>query len=166
MRCFHKCLGISYKDHIIYEVMKTKSEIPLGYMKTSWQQLKRCKLRWYGHIPLSSGLAKTILQGAVHGGRPKKCWEDNINEWAGLDFNTILQKAEDREESKKLVDTSPMVPQRSPRLWDRWDKRHCWSKVKISNHLKYRYTLVYELKTFSEICPHQNTQTKTSFLWN
>ena len=37
-----------------------------------------------------SGLAKTILQGTVKGGRrqgrQKKRLEDNIREWTGLDF--------------------------------------------------------------------------------
>ena len=44
--------------------------------------VKRRKLQWYGHVFSSSGLAKTILQGTVEGGkregRQKKRWEDNI----------------------------------------------------------------------------------------
>ena len=31
--------------------------------------VKRRKLQWYGHVSSSSGLAKTILQGTVTGGR-------------------------------------------------------------------------------------------------
>ena len=31
--------------------------------------VKRRKLQWYGHVSRSSGLAKTILQGTVKGGR-------------------------------------------------------------------------------------------------
>ena len=31
--------------------------------------VKRGKLQWYGHVSRSSGLAKTILQGTVKGGR-------------------------------------------------------------------------------------------------
>ena len=30
--------------------------------------VKKRKLQWYGPVPLSSGLAKTILQGTVKGG--------------------------------------------------------------------------------------------------
>ena len=33
--------------------------------------VKRPKLQWYGHVSSSSGLAKTILQGIVKGGRDK-----------------------------------------------------------------------------------------------
>ena len=52
--------------------------------------VKRRKLQWYGHVSPSSGLAKTILQGTVKGGRrqgrERKKWEDNIREWTGLEF--------------------------------------------------------------------------------
>ena len=31
--------------------------------------VKKRKLKWFGHVSRSAGLAKTILQGTVHGGR-------------------------------------------------------------------------------------------------
>ena len=69
------------------------------------------------HVTLSSGLAKTILQGTVQGGRrrgrQRKRWEDNIKEWTGLEWNIILWKAQNHEEWKKLVVISTVVPQRS-----------------------------------------------------
>ena len=82
---------------------------------------------WTGHDhldwPRSSGLAKTILQGTVQGGRrrgrQRKRWEDNIKEWTGLPWNITLRKAENREEWRKLVVKSTVVPQRSARLRDR-----------------------------------------------
>ena len=85
--------------------------------------VKRRKLKWYGHVTRSSGLAKTILQGTVQGGRrrgrQRKRWEDNIKEWTGLPWNITLRKAENREEWRKLVVKSTVVPQRSARLRDR-----------------------------------------------
>ena len=42
-------------------------------------------------------------------------WEDNIKEWTGLEWNIILRKAKNREEWRKLVVKSPVVPQRSAR---------------------------------------------------
>ena len=52
--------------------------------------VKRRKLQWYGHVSRSSGLAKTILQGTVKGGRRQgrhwKRWEDNITKWTSLEF--------------------------------------------------------------------------------
>ena len=80
-------------------------------------------LKWYGHVTGSSGLAKTILQGTLQGGRrrgrQRKRWEDNIKEWTGLEWNIILRKVENREEWRKLVVKSTVVPQRSAWLRDR-----------------------------------------------
>ena len=91
--------------------------------------VKKQKLRSYGHISRSSGMAKTILPGTVKAarrtGRQKKRWEDNIKEWTGLGFGDSLRAAEDREGWKGIVATSSVVPRRPPRLryWDemRWD---------------------------------------------
>ena len=44
---------------------------------------------------------------------------DNIKEWTGLEWNIMLRKAENREEWRKLVVKSTVVPQRSARLRDR-----------------------------------------------
>ena len=65
--------------------------------------VKKRKLRWVGHASMSSGLAKTILQGTVNGkrrGRQKKRWEDNIKEWTGMDFVSSTRAAEDRTKWK------------------------------------------------------------------
>ena len=76
-----------------------------------------------GKTALKSRLAKTVLQGTVQGGRrrgrQRKRWEDNIKRWTGLEWNIILRKAENREEWRKLVVKSTVVPQRSARLRDR-----------------------------------------------
>ena len=83
----------------------------------------RRKLQWYGHVSRSSGLAKTILQGTVKGGRrqsrQKKRWEDNTREWTGLEFAKSQRAVENREEWRKLVAKSSEVPQRALRLRDR-----------------------------------------------
>ena len=62
-----------------------------------------------------SGLAKTILQGTVRGGRRqgrlKKRWEDNMRKWTGLEFAKESQRAEEhREKWRKLVVKSSVVP--------------------------------------------------------
>ena len=48
----------------------------------------------------SAGLAKTILQGTVQGGRirgrQKKRWENNISEWTGLKFCEALRESENK----------------------------------------------------------------------
>ena len=68
--------------------------------------VKRRKLQWYGHVSRSSGLAKTIMQGTVKGGRrqhrQRKWWEDNIREWAGLDFTKSQRAVENREKMEEI----------------------------------------------------------------
>ena len=67
--------------------------------------VKRRKLQWYGHVSRSSGLAKTILQGTLKGGRrqsgQRKRWEDNIREWTGLEFAKSQRAVENREKMEK-----------------------------------------------------------------
>ena len=64
-------------------------------------------MKWHGHVSRSTGLAKTILQGTVKGGRrqgrQKKRWEDNIREWAGPEFVKSQRAVENREKWRKLA---------------------------------------------------------------
>ena len=68
-RCFRKLLGISYSDHITNEEVKARIGNALGPYEDLLTSVKRRKLKWYGHVTRSSGLAKAILQGTVQGGR-------------------------------------------------------------------------------------------------
>ena len=68
MRRFRKLLGISYRDHKTNEKVKARLGNAFGQYKESLTSVKRYKLKWYGHVTRSSGLAKTILQGTVQGG--------------------------------------------------------------------------------------------------
>ena len=122
MRCYRKILHISYKDHVINEVVCAKIQQAIGPHEDLLTTAKRCKLQWYGHVPLSSGLARTVLQGTVKGGRrqgrQRKRWEDNIRQWTGLEFSKSQRAAENREKWRKLVAKSSVVPQRPSRLRD------------------------------------------------
>ena len=69
MRCFRKLLGISYRDHITNADVKARIGNAIGPYEDLLTAVKRRKLKWYGHVTRSSGLAKTILQGTVQGGR-------------------------------------------------------------------------------------------------
>ena len=84
--------------------------------------VKRRKLQWYGHVSRSSGLAKTILEGTVKGGRrqgrQRKRWEDRIREWTVLELGKSQRAVESREKWRKLVAKSSVVPQQPPRLRD------------------------------------------------
>ena len=84
MRCYRKILHISYKDYVTNEEVRAKIQQAIGPHEDLLTIVKRRKLQWYGHVSRSSGLAKTILQGTVNGGRrqggQRKRWEDNIRE--------------------------------------------------------------------------------------
>ena len=81
MWCYRKILRISYKDRVTNEKVRAKMRQAIGPHE-DLTIIKRRKLQWYGHVSRSSGLAKTILQGTVKGGRrqgrQRKRWEDNI----------------------------------------------------------------------------------------
>ena len=89
IRCYRKILQISYKDHVTNEEVSAKIQRAIGPHEDLLTIVKRRKLQWYGHVSRSIGLAKTILQGTVKGGRSlgrqRKRWEDNIREWTGLE---------------------------------------------------------------------------------
>ena len=82
-RCYRKILHISYTDHVTNEEVRAKTQQAIGPHEDLLTIVKRRKLQWYGHVSRSSGLAKTILQGTVKGGRrqgrQRKRWEDNIS---------------------------------------------------------------------------------------
>ena len=120
MRCYRKILHISYKDHVTNEEVRAKIQQAIGPHEDLLTIVKRRKLQWYGHASCSSGLAKTILQGTVKGGRragrQRKRWEDNFREWTGLEFAKSQRAVESRERWRKVVEKSSVVPQRPSRL--------------------------------------------------
>ena len=122
MRCYRKILRILYKDHVTNEEVRAKVRQAIGPHEDLLIIVKRRKLQRYGHVSRSSGLAKTILQGTVKGGRrqgrQRKRWEDNNREWTGLEFGKSQRAVENREKWRKLVAESAVVPQRPSRLRD------------------------------------------------
>ena len=84
MRCYRKILRISYKNHGTNEEVRAKIQQAIRPREDLLTTVDRRKLQWYGHVSRSSGLAKTILQRTVKGGRrqgrQKKSWEDKIRE--------------------------------------------------------------------------------------
>ena len=85
VRCHKRLLNISYKDHATNDEVRNRTQNATGMHDDLRTMVKKRKLRWYGHISRSSGMAKTILQGTMKGarrsGRQKKRWKDNIQEW-------------------------------------------------------------------------------------
>ena len=116
MRCYRRLLNILYKDHVPNEEVCRKIQAAIGEYDELLTLVKKRKLRWFGHVSSSSGLAKTILQDTVKGkrkrGTQKKRWEDNIKEWTGMDFASSIRAAENRTRWKGIVAISSMVLRR------------------------------------------------------
>ena len=98
MICYRKTLRISYKDHVTNEEARAKIQQAIGPHEDLLTTVKRRKRQWYGHVFRSSGLAKTILQGTVKGGRrqgrQRNRLEDNIRKWTGLEFGKFQRAVE------------------------------------------------------------------------
>ena len=65
MRRFSRLHGISYREHIMNEEVRSRIRQVTGPYKELLTTVKQRKLQWCGHITRSSGLAKTFLQGTV-----------------------------------------------------------------------------------------------------
>ena len=108
-----------YKDHVTNEEVRRKIQAAIGEYDELLTLVRKRKLRWFGHVSRSSGLAKTILQGTVKGKRKRgrqKRWEDNIKEWTGMDFASSTRAAENRSSWKGIVANSSVVPRRPPNV--------------------------------------------------
>ena len=123
MRCYRKILRISCKDHVTNEEVQAKIQQATGPHEDLLTVVKRHKLQWYGQVSCSSGLAKTILQGTVKGGRrqdrQRKRLENNIREWTGMEFAKSKRVVKNREKWRKLVVKSCVVPQQPSQLRER-----------------------------------------------
>ena len=103
MECYRKIQSISYKDHVPNEEVCAKIQQAIGPHEKLLTIVKRRKLKRYGRVSRSSGLAKTILQATVKGGRrqgrQKKGLEDNIRDWTGLEFAKSQRATENGEKN-------------------------------------------------------------------
>ena len=120
MRCFRKILNISYTEHVTNEAVRKKITDVIGPYEDLLTSIKKKKLRWYGHVARSGGLAKTIMQGTVQGGRKrgrqKKRWEDDIKEWTGLSFIDSQRAAQDRDKWREIVFSPRWCPNDPSRI--------------------------------------------------
>ena len=72
MRCFRKLFGISYRDQITKDAIRDRIRQAIGPYDDILTTVKKRKLKWFGHVSRSSGLAKTILQGTRQEGADKR----------------------------------------------------------------------------------------------
>ena len=118
MRFYRRHLNIFYKDHVTNEEVRSRIQNVTGVHDDLLTMIKKRKLRWYGHISRSSGMARQFCRGQWNERRQKKRREYNIKEWTRMEFGDSLRTTEDRERWKGTAATSSVVPRRPSRLRD------------------------------------------------
>ena len=139
MRCFRRPLNISYKNHMTNEEVRNRIQNATGVHDDLLSMAKKRKLRWYGHISRSSGMAKTILQGTVKEReedrrRNRKITFKNWQEWS----------LENPWEQQKTVKDGKvfLVPRRPSKLRD-WKELRWVTVINVQNRPNDEYTTWY-----------------------
>ena len=104
--CYRKILHISYKDHVTNEEIRAKIQQAIGRHEDLLTMVKRRKLQWYGYVSRSSGLAKTILQGTVKGGKKTRQTEEEVGrQHQGMDRPGVRQVPKGSGKQGKMEET-------------------------------------------------------------
>ena len=124
-RCYRKILRIPYTAHRTNESVWAEITEKGGPQEHLLVTIKRRKMRWFGHVNRSNGLAKLIMQGSVEGrrsrGRPRMSWLDNIRVWTGKTTEEIHCLSKNRKAWKHIsfMSASYTATPRSTRSRDR-----------------------------------------------
>ena len=99
-------LRILYKNYVTNEEVRAKILQAIGPHENHLTTVKRRKLQWYGHVSRSSGLAKTILQGTVKGGKKTRQSEEDVGrQHQQMDGLGVRQVPEGSREQGKMDET-------------------------------------------------------------
>ena len=117
-KCTRKVLYISYLEHKTNDWVRSKINSRVGPQEPLLTTVKTRKLAWFGHVTRQDSLSKTILQGTLEGGRRRgrrrKCWMDNVKEWAPLPMSELLTRAFCRKDRKRTSAESFLMSHRQP----------------------------------------------------
>ena len=98
MRCYHKILNISYKDHVTNEEVLAKIQEATGPHE-DLTIVKGCKLQWYGHVSRSSA------RHSERGKKTRQTEEEVGRQHQGTDRPGVRQVTEGSEEQGKMENT-------------------------------------------------------------
>ena len=88
MRYYRRLLNISYKDHVTNEKVRRKIQAVIGEYDELLALVKKRKLRWFGHVSRSSGLANPI----GYNERKKRQTEEEVGrQYQRVDRNGLCQ---------------------------------------------------------------------------
>ena len=106
MRRYRRLLYISYKDHATSVKVRRKIQAASDDFDKLMTLVKKRKLRWFAHVSMSSGLAKTILQGTLKDKRrgiQKRRWGDNLKVEEACTLASSIRAAETVQGGKGLL---------------------------------------------------------------
>ena len=117
MNCYRRLLNISYKDHVTNEEVRRKIQAAIGEYDELLTLVKKRKLRWFGHISRSSGLAKTRKkEKEADRRRGGKTISKSGQEWT---LPPQLGQLKTGQDGKGLLRIYLWCPDDLPSLWDR-----------------------------------------------
>ena len=96
MLCLRKIGNVKWSDRVsndrVLEKLKTK--------RTLLSDIKKRKLRYFGHVKRSNNILTTVVEGKLEGrrprGRPRNTWMTDVREWTGLPASACTSRAADR----------------------------------------------------------------------
>ena len=84
--------AISYKDLVSNEEVRRMIQTAIGEYDELLTLVKKRKLRWFGHVSRSSGLAKTISLGHSEREKKKRQAEEEVGrQYQRVDRNRLCQ---------------------------------------------------------------------------
>ena len=104
MKCYRKILRISWTEKVSNERVLAR----IGRKTPNLlQNIRKLKLKYFGHIKRHNTLERHILEARVEGkrgrGRPTRRWEEDIAEWLDMTTTKAGRMAEDRALFRELV---------------------------------------------------------------
>ena len=110
MWTYRRLLRVSWRQHKtnawILEQLRTKPMLV--------KQMRKRKMKHFGHIIRHNSLEKTIIQGITAGkrgrGRPARTWEKDIEEWARTNIGEATRMAERRDLWCTVIDVTAAQP--------------------------------------------------------
>ena len=105
MRCCHKILCISYKDHVTKEEVRAKIQ-QAGGPHEDLTAVKRRKLQWYGHVSLLIRSGQNHLARHSKRGKKTRQIEKEVGrQHQGMDRPGVCQVPERSGEQGKMEET-------------------------------------------------------------
>ena len=115
MRCYQRLLNILYTDHATNDEVRRKIQAAIGEYDELLTQVKKRKLRWFGHVSRSSGFAKMILQlrQSERNKKKRQTEEEVERQYFRVDRNLLCQLNQSilkQDMVERIIAKSPVVP--------------------------------------------------------